>query len=92
MRANASTLNIDPDTIGAVGYSAGAHLSLILAGTDAADYPELEGDGGHAEHSSAVQACVPVYAPTMIAANKGADGVARGLSRHFIDNVMESDP
>jgi acetyl esterase/lipase len=63
MRANAEALSIDPDNIGCVGYSAGAHLALMLSGTGAASYPELEGEGGNAAVSSAVQACVAVFPP-----------------------------
>jgi len=36
MRANASTLHIDPHRLGGFGYSAGAHLVALLATTDAA--------------------------------------------------------
>ena len=32
MRASADRLMIDPDNIAAVGFSAGAHLALILGG------------------------------------------------------------
>lgn len=92
MRANASTLGIDAAEIGCVGFSAGAHLALILAGTAAPSYPELEGDGGNPETSSAVQACVAVYPPTMISrGHAGSDKVARGLSKHFVETVMEPD-
>jgi acetyl esterase/lipase len=90
MRASAAALRIDPNAIGCVGYSAGAHLALILAGTTAASYPELEGTGGHAAVSSAVQACVAVFPPTMISrGHAGSDKVARGLSKHFVENIME---
>ena len=90
MRASAEALRIDPDNIGCVGYSAGAHLALILSGTGAMSYPELEGTGGNSAVSSAVQACVAVFPPTMISrGHAGSDKVARGLSKHFIKNIME---
>jgi acetyl esterase/lipase len=64
MRANADKLGIDPDKISVEGNSAGAHLSLMVAGT--ANVPEFEGDGGNAGVPTNVAACVAVYAPTML--------------------------
>lgn len=60
LRANADTYGIDPDRIGATGSSAGGHLAALL-GTSAG-VPELEGEGGNADFSSAVQAVVPMGA------------------------------
>ena len=62
LRAHASELNIDPQRIGAIGYSAGAHLSMMLGVRDAAD--GLEGEGGWADQSSKVQAVVSYFGPT----------------------------
>jgi acetyl esterase/lipase len=56
MRANASRYNIDPDRIGIVGWSSGAHLALLLGLTSPAD--GLEGNSGNAGYSSRVQAVV----------------------------------
>ncbi len=53
LRANADLYHLDPDRIGVTGRSAGGHLSLLLGLTDAAS--ELEGEGGHPEHSSRVR-------------------------------------
>jgi acetyl esterase/lipase len=61
LRANAARYRIDPDRIGATGASAGGHLSLLLGLTRPKD--GLEGDGGHAEFSSRVQAVVNVFGP-----------------------------
>ena len=46
MRANADRLGIDQDKISVEGNSAGAHLSLMVAGTQ--NVAAFEGDGGNA--------------------------------------------
>jgi acetyl esterase/lipase len=58
-RANAGALDIDPDRIAVVGFSAGGLLSLVAAGTP--DNADLEGDGGNAGVSSRVAACFAYY-------------------------------
>jgi acetyl esterase/lipase len=63
VRANAEVLGIDPERIVLQGYSAGAHLSLIAAGT--VDQPEFEGEGGSPGVSSRVTAVMAIYPPTV---------------------------
>ncbi|MAT14081.1 MAG: alpha/beta hydrolase [Planctomyces sp.] len=62
LRVNEDKYHIDPDYIGAMGDSAGGHLSLLLglAGPEA----ELEGETEYPEVSSRVQAVVNYYGPT----------------------------
>jgi len=60
LRANATKLGIQSDGIGVTGLSAGGHLAALLATSGGVN--ELEGNGGNAEHSSAVQACVAMGA------------------------------
>ena len=62
LRANAKEYGIDADHIGAIGLSAGGHLTALLATSNGV--AELEGDGGNAEFSSDVQAAVPMGAQT----------------------------
>ena len=62
LRANAAHYNLDPDRIGAWGSSAGGHLAALLGVS--AGVPELEGNGGHAEYSSAVKAVCDFNGPS----------------------------
>jgi len=67
MRANASRLGIDPNKISVSGNSAGAHLSLMIAGTQ--NVAGFEGEGGHAGVPTDVAACVAFYAPAQLYAH-----------------------
>jgi acetyl esterase/lipase len=62
LRANAEKYGIDKDRIGAVGFSAGAHLSMMLGAMDKDD--GLEGEGGNPDQSSKVNAVVAFFGPT----------------------------
>lgn len=56
LRANAKKYKIDPNRIGAVGWSSGGHLALMLGLTDPSH--GLEGECGNLKFSSCVQAVV----------------------------------
>jgi acetyl esterase/lipase len=60
LRAEAKTYGVDPEKIGVAGLSAGGHLAALLA--TSGGVAELEGGGGHADQSSAVQACLAMGA------------------------------
>lgn len=60
LRANAKQWGIDPDAIGATGLSAGGNLTALLATSGGVD--SLEGEGGNANFSSAIQAAAPMGA------------------------------
>lgn len=62
LRANARKYGIDPRNIGAIGLSAGGHLTALLA--TANNVKELEGNGGNADYSSTIQAAIPMGAQT----------------------------
>jgi len=65
IRANAEKYNVDPNAIAVVGQSAGAHLALMVGYTDDGTF---DGNGGHPEYSSRVQAVVDNYGPSDLAA------------------------
>lgn len=82
MRTNADEYNADPDRIGVTGGSAGGHLSLLVGLADAE--AELEGEGGHADQSSRVQAVVNFFGPTEMSSCHEKSSVAWML-RLFMD-------
>lgn len=65
LRANAAKYHVDPDHIGAMGGSAGGHLSAMLA--VCGEEKRFDGAGGLLEYSSAVQAAVPICPPMDLA-------------------------
>lgn len=73
LRANADELAIDPERIGVIGFSAGAHLALLLGTMDSAD--GLEGEGGSPGQSSKAEAVVAFAGPTDLAAELPAASV-----------------
>ena len=62
MKAHAADLAIDPSKVVIEGNSAGAHLSLITAGTP--NLPAFEGEGGNPGVDTSVAATIAVYPPT----------------------------
>lgn len=89
LRANAEPLGIDPDRIGVVGTSAGAHLSL-LAGLTAddffADAIELPG------LSNQVTAIVNIFGPTdLIRGHETSADLAAFLEPVFLGNPADPD-
>jgi acetyl esterase/lipase len=67
LRAHKDEYKIDPDHIGAVGFSAGGHLSMMLGVTGPDD--GLEGDVPPGAPSSKVQAVVNYFGPTDLKAD-----------------------
>jgi acetyl esterase/lipase len=78
LRAHAKELNIDPDKIGAMGVSAGAHLAMMLGAMDSGD--GLEGDGGNPQQPSKVQAVVSFVGPVNLVIDKYTDTQAQILT------------
>jgi len=62
LRENADTFRLDPTRIGAIGFSAGAHLALLLGTADPED--RLEGEAAPGAPASKVQAVVSWFGPT----------------------------
>jgi arylsulfatase A len=94
LRANAKKLGIDPEKIGAIGLSAGGHLTALLA--TSSGVAELEGTGGNAEFSSAIQAAVPMGAQTELESertrNISAQAERGQIWRQFLGGSLEQQP
>jgi acetyl esterase/lipase len=86
LRANADKYHVDPNCIGVTGDSAGGHLSLLAGVTGSAS--ELEGNGGHPDASSKVQAVVNYFGPTDMARLHKISQRAAGV----IVNVLGGPP
>ena len=94
LRANAKTYGINPDQIGAIGLSAGGHLTALLA--TSGNVKELEGNGGHAQFSSTIQAAVPMGAQTDLLSDRTREISAieaRGkIWRQFLGGALADQP
>jgi acetyl esterase/lipase len=66
IKANAKKYRIDPERIGAIGFSAGGHLALMLGVTGPDD--GLEGDVSAGAPDSRVKAVVNYFGPTDLGA------------------------
>lgn len=94
LRAHAKEFGIDPEHIGAIGLSAGGHLTALLA--TSAGIPDLEGDGGHAAFSSEIQAAMPMGAQSDFLSVRTRDISAledRGqIWRQFLGGTQQDKP
>lgn len=89
LRANAKKYQLDPDRIGAIGYSAGAHLSMLLGTMGESD--GLEGTSGYADQKSQVQAVVAYFGPTDLAADDFPP-TSQGLLKDFLGGTLQEVP
>jgi acetyl esterase/lipase len=85
MRAHADKLQLDPNRIGALGLSAGAHLAMLLGVMDKAD--GFEGNGGWPDQSSKVQAVVAYFGPVDLLGEY--PDASKAIVRNFIGGTKE---
>jgi len=91
VRAHAKEYGVDPKRIGAAGLSAGGHLVALLA--TSAGVVELEGEGGNADRSSAIQAAVPMGAQTDFMSERNREVSAqRDIWQAFLGGSQEQQP
>ena len=91
LRAHAVAYGVNPDAIGAIGGSAGAHLVAMLA--TSGGVKALEGEGGNSEASSDVQAVVAMACGCNLQSwNHGAGPEFISAVRGFIGSPLEAHP
>ena len=83
LRSEAEGFGVDARAIGVTGLSAGGHLAALLA--TSGGVASLEGDGGHPEYSSSVQACMAMGAQSDLQSER-----IRGLSQAAEDRFYRS--
>lgn len=83
LRSNARQLGADPERIGVLGNSAGGHLAAMVALTPG----YFEGEGGHADVDSAVQAAALLYPITDMHVPGGRDEFAAGIKTMVGDDI-----
>ena len=94
LRANADELGIDEEHIGAIGLSAGGHLTALLA--TSGGVPELEGKGGNVEFRSTIQAAVPMGAQSHLMSLRNREVSASqargGIWKDFLSGSQAENP
>ena len=71
LRSQAKQYHVNPEQIGAVGGSAGGHLVGLMAA--APHVKALQGDAGHQDQSSALQAAIVMAGPMQMASGSVAE-------------------
>jgi len=89
LRAHQAQYKLDVDHVGALGFSAGGHLALMLGVTGPAD--GLEGEIAAGAPSSRVQAVVNYFGPTDLAVTGLAPQVG-GLVSDFLGGTASEKP
>lgn len=94
LRANAGQLNLNANSIGAVGGSAGAHLVGLMA--SGSGNTNLLGDGGNPERSSKIQAAVVMAGPlemlTGSVAERSRSGKGFSNSNSWLRGTVDEKP
>jgi acetyl esterase/lipase len=89
LKVNAKKYKVDPERIGAIGFSAGGHLALMLGLTSSAD--GLEGDVAAGSVDSRIKAVVNYFGPTDLAASDIPD-VCKPWIKDFLGGTPQDKP
>jgi acetyl esterase/lipase len=89
VKEHAKDYKIDPDHLGAVGFSAGGHLSMMLGVTGPDD--GLEGEASGDSPNTKIHAVVNYFGPTDLGASDIPDAT-RPLIRDFLGAAPDASP
>ena len=89
LKSNAKKYKVDPERIGATGFSAGGHLALMLGLTGTAD--GLEGDVPAGAPDSRIKAVVNYFGPTDLAA-KDIPDICKPWVKDFLGGTPQEKP
>lgn len=89
LKSNASKYHVDPQRIGAVGFSAGGHLSLMLGLTSEKD--GLEGDVKPGEPDTRIKAVVNYFGPSDLGASD-IPAISQPLVKDFLGGTPQEKP
>ena len=89
LKAHAQEYHVDPNRVGAIGFSAGAHLALMLGVTGPDD--GLEGQHSQGDPDTKIQAVVNFFGPTDLRA-RDLPTVSQGLVRDFLGGTPQEKP
>jgi len=89
LKRHAKEYKLDPEHIGAIGFSAGGHLSLMLGLTGPGD--GLEGDHSVDAPSTRIQAVVNYFGPTDLTASDLPEP-SRRIVKDFLGGTPEEKP
>ena len=85
LKSHAKDYKVDAGHLGAVGFSAGAHLSMMLGVTSAAD--GLEGEASADAPDTKIQAVVNYFGPTDLAASDIPE-----VTKPLVNDFLGGDP
>jgi acetyl esterase/lipase len=89
LRAHAKELNLDPDRIGIVGFSAGGHLAALVGTTD----KDAGFDVGEClEYSSRVKCVVDFFGPADLSLYAETPGIEKAFMRPLLGASYEEKP
>jgi acetyl esterase/lipase len=89
LKSHAKQYNVNPERIGAIGFSAGGHLALMLGLTGPAD--GLEGDAASDAPSTKIHAVVNYFGPTDLGADD-IPAVSLPLVHDFLGGSAKEKP
>jgi acetyl esterase/lipase len=89
LRTNAKTYHVDPKKFGALGFSAGGHLSLLLGLCDKSAGFDV---GDNTEVSGRVQCVIDFFGPTDLSLYSVSPGLQDGYMVPFLGKECKTDP